>query len=362
MDPSSLGIDALLLIVYVLTALGFSFLCSISEAALLSMTPSYIASLKESNPAKAEKLKDLRETNIDRSLAAILTVNTIAHTLGAIGAGSKATAVFGEVWFGVFSAIMTLLILFLSEIVPKTLGATYWKQLAGFTLLYVNFMVRAMYPLIFISEKLTRLMSRGKKGSDVNRDEFAAMANMGEEQGVLSDRESEIIQNLLNLRTVVVSDVMTPRIVMFTLNKNLTVDEALKVKIHTPFSRIPIYEGEPDHLIGFVLREALLNAQASNQVTVAIEEFKRDLLAVSENAPLSKVLDIFLEQHQHIAMVINEYGEAKGLISLEDLVETLLGEEIVDEGDKVADMRELARIRWQRRAKRMGIEVDSAAQ
>lgn len=357
MDPSSLGVDALLLVFYVLLALGFSFLCSVSEAALLSMTPSYIASLRESNPVKAEKLKDLRETNIDRSLAAILTVNTIAHTLGAIGAGSKATAVFGEVWFGLFSAVMTLLILFLSEIVPKTLGATHWKKLAGFTLIYVNFMVKAMYPLIFISEKLTRLMAGDKKHNDVNRDEFAAMANIGEEQGVLSDRESEIIQNLLELRSIDVSDVMTPRIVMFTLNKDLTVDEALKAKTHTPFSRIPIYENEPDHLIGFVLREALLNAQANKQGDVPIHEFKRDLLAVSENAPLSRVLDIFLEQHQHIAMVINEYGESKGLVSLEDLVETLLGEEIVDEGDKVADMRELARIRWQRRAKRMGIEV-----
>lgn len=352
-----MGLDAFLLVFFVLLALGFSFLCSITEAALLSMTPSYIASLRESNPSKAEKLKDLRETNIDRSLAAILTVNTIAHTLGAIGAGSKATAVFGEVWFGVFSAVMTLLILFLSEIVPKTLGATHWKKLAGFTLLYVNFMVKAMYPLIFISEKLTRLLSSDSKTNDVNRDEFAAMANIGEEQGVLSDRESEIIQNLLELRSIDVSDVMTPRIVMFTLDKNLTVDDALSVRIHTQFSRIPIYENEPDHLIGFVLREDLLKAQAKNKGDTPIHEFKRDLLAVSDTAPLSKVLDIFLEQHQHIAMVINEYGEAKGLVSLEDLVETLLGEEIVDEGDKVADMRELARKRWQRRAKRMGIEV-----
>ena len=188
-------------------------------------------------------------------------------------------------------------------------------------------MVKTMYPLIFVSEKLTRFLSPGKKDNDVNRDEFAAMANMGEEQGVLSDRESAIIQNLLELRSMDVSDVMTPRIVMFTLSKDLTVDEALKVRNHTPFSRIPIHM------------------------------FQRELPAVSETAALSKVLDIFLDQHQHIAMVVNEYGEPKGLVSLEDLVETLLGEEIVDEGDKVADMRELARKRWQRRAKRMGIQV-----
>lgn len=357
MDPSTQGLDALLLLAYVLLALGFSFVCSLCEAALLSMTPSYIASLRESAPRKAEKLKNLREINLDRSLAAILTVNTIAHTLGAIGAGSKATAVFGDAWFGLFSAGMTLLILFLSEIVPKTLGATHWKKLASFTVVAVNFMVKTMYPLIFVSEKLTRFLSPGKKDNDVNRDEFAAMANMGEEQGVLSDRESAIIQNLLELRSLDVSDVMTPRIVMFTLSKDLTVDEALKVRTHTPFSRIPIYDGEPDHLIGFVLREALLNAQAKDHGDQPIHTFQRELPAVSETATLSKVLDIFLDQHQHIAMVVNEYGEPKGVVSLEDLVETLLGEEIVDEGDKVADMRELARKRWQRRAKRLGIQV-----
>lgn len=360
MDLSSLGIDAILLIFYIFLALGFSFICSVSEAALLSMTPSYIASLKDSNPKKASKLEALRLTNVDRSLAAILTVNTVAHTLGAIGAGSKATAVFGDAWFGVFSAVMTLLILFLSEIVPKTLGAQHWKKLSGFTYFSVNIMVKAMFPLIWVSEKLTKLLSNGKRGHDVNRDELVALANIGGEQGVLNDRESDIIRNLLGLRAVLSSDVMTPRIVVFALNRNMTVDEALHVPHHTRFSRIPIYEEDKDHLTGFVLREDLMAAQANDEEQKPLHEFERELQAVPETAALSKVLDLFLKERQHIAVVVSEYGESKGIITLEDVLETLVGEEIIDEGDKVADMRELAKKRWQRRARKMGVMFDEA--
>lgn len=371
MDPSPIGelansaltaassTDVILLFVYVGAALFFSFLCSISEASLLSMTPSYIAGLRETQPKKAEALKKLRETNIDQSLAAILTVNTIAHTAGAVGAGSKATVIFGEVWFGLFSAVLTLLILFLTEIVPKTLGAKYWRQLAGFTVGYVRVLVKTMYPIIVVSEKLTRLIAGEKKEGDFNRDEFVAMASLGEEQGQLNDRESKIIQNLFLFKSVEVSSVMTPRIVMFALSHDLTVDQALKVPSHTPFSRIPIYEGQTDYLIGFVLREDLLTAQGRGQGDARISTFRRDLLAVSETASLSRLLDLFLDQRQHIAMVVSEYGETKGLVTLEDVVETLLGVEIVDEGDKVADMRQLARQLWERRAKRMGFDLDA---
>ncbi|MDX1669488.1 MAG: CNNM domain-containing protein, partial [Limnobacter sp.] len=287
-----MGIDALLLIFYISLALGVSFVCSITEAALLSMTPSYIASLRSSKPKKAEKLKKLRETDLDRSIAAILTVNTIAHTLGAIGAGAKATAVFGEVWFGAFSAVMTLLILYFSEIVPKTLGAVHWKALSGFTYAAVAFMVKAVYPLIFISEGVTRLLAGDKKESHVNRDELAAMANIGEEQGVLNDRESQIIKNLLELRTVKANDVMTPRIVMFTLDKDMNVRDALDAETHTHFSRIPIYEDEKDHLVGFVLRDDLLKSMSREEGDTVIDQFKRELIAVSDTAPLATVLDL----------------------------------------------------------------------
>lgn len=211
---ASISGDVFLLLIYVFAALFFSFLCSLAEATLLSITPSYIASLKEKNPKKAEQLKRLRIDNIDQSLAAILTVNTIAHTVGAIGAGSKATAVFGSAWFGVFSAVMTLAILFLTEIIPKTLGATYWRQFAGFATVYVNLLIKSMYPLIIVSEKLTKLISRGKKLHDFSREEFVAMASVGREQGMINERESKIIRNLFLFKSVDASTVMTPRIVV----------------------------------------------------------------------------------------------------------------------------------------------------
>lgn len=355
----SLGSDVFLLLLYVVLALLFSFLCSVAEASLLSITPSYIAGLKETNPRKAEVLRQLKEEKIDQSLAAILTVNTIAHTVGAIGAGSKATTVFGEVWFGVFSAVMTLLILFLSEIVPKTLGAVYWRQLSGLTAVYVNFLIKAMYPLIVVSEKLTKWISGDKADHHFSRDEFVAMAGIGQEQGHINERESKIIRNLFLFKSVEASTIMTPRIVVSALQKNLTVAEALHAPDKMPFSRMPIYDQGVDSIVGFVLREDLLVAQNQGRGDVRIVEFKRDIVSVLDSTPLSKLLETLLEQRQHIAVVVGEYGETKGLVTLEDVVETLLGIEILDEGDKVEDMQQLARQLWARRAERMGIKIDN---
>lgn len=357
--PAASGGDVVLLATYVALALLFSFLCSIAEAALLSITPSYIASLKESEPRKAETLRRLKEDEIDRSLAAILTVNTIAHTVGAIGAGSKATAVFGDVWFGVFSAVMTLLILFVSEIVPKTLGAVYWRQLAGPTATYVNLLVKAMYPLIWVSEKLTRLISGGSKDAQVSRDEIAAMAGVGREHGVLNERESRIIRNLLLFQSLDAASIMTPRSVVTAMQKDLTVREALESSAKMPFSRLPLYDRDLDSVAGFVLLQDLLVAQSKRREQGKVSDFLRPMLAVPDSAPLSRLLETLLEQRQHIALVVGEYGETKGIVTLEDVVETLLGIEIVDEGDKVDDMQQLARRLWARRAKRMGISMDS---
>lgn len=365
MDPLSesataelLSGDAILLLLYVLLALLFSFLCSLAEASLLSITPSYIAGLKDTEPKKAALLKKLKEENIDQSLAAILTVNTIAHTVGAIGAGAKATVVFGSTWFGIFSAVMTLLILFLSEIVPKTLGAVYWRQLAGAMTWYVNFLIKAMYPLIVVSEKLTQLVSGGKKSQAFSREEFVAMAGLGQEEGHINDRESKIIRNLFLFKSVDASAVMTPRIVMSALRADMTVSEALTAPHIMPFSRLPIYEGDLDKVIGFVLREDLLVADNKDQGHRLVCEFQREIVAVLSNTPLSRVLETLLEQRQHIVIVVGEYGETKGVVTLEDVVETLLGIEILDEGDKIADMQKLARKMWARRADRMGIKLD----
>ena len=355
----SIGGDAFLLLLYVVLALLFSFLCSIAEAALLSITPSYIAGLRHSNPKQAALLKKLRQDNIDQSLAAILTVNTIAHTVGAIGAGAKATAVFGSAWFGVFSGVMTLLILFLSEIIPKTLGALHWRRLAGFTLAYVNILVKVMYPLIVVSEKLTQWISGGKKPQDFSRDEFVAMAGIGQEQGHINDRESKIIRNLFLFKSLDATAIMTPRLVVSALKKEMAVTDALAAPGQMPFSRLPIYDKDLDSIVGFVLREDLLMAQNQGRGDVKLVEFRREIISVLSSTSLSRVLETLLEKRQHIVVVVGEYGETKGLVTLEDVVETLLGIEILDEGDKVEDMQQLARQLWARRAERLGIVIKS---
>jgi CBS domain containing-hemolysin-like protein len=352
---ASLSGDAFLLILYVVLALLFSFLCSVAEATLLSITPSYIAGLKTTNPKKAEQLRRLKVDNIDQSLAAILTVNTIAHTVGAIGAGSKATAVFGSAWFGLFSVVMTLLILFLSEIVPKTLGAVYWRQLASVTGVFVSLLIKSMYPLIIVSEKLTKMISGGKKLHDFSRDEFVAMAGIGQEQGMINDRESKIIRNLFLFKSVEASTVMTPRIVVSALQKDQTVEQALADPAKALFSRLPLYGKDMDGVVGFVLREDLLVAKSLGQGHRPLTDFRREIVAVLANTPLSRLMETLLEQRQHIALVVGEYGETKGLVTLEDVVETLLGIEIMDEGDKIDDMQKLARQLWAKRAERMGI-------
>lgn len=359
---TSISGDAAMLVIYVLMALVFSFLCSVSEATLLSITPSYIAGLKATNPKKAAQLQRLKVDNIDQSLAAILTVNTIANTLGAIGAGSKVTAVFGSAWFGVFSGVMTLLILFLAEIIPKTLGATYWRQLAGFTTSYVNVLIKLMYPLIVLSEKLTKLISKGKTLHDFSRDEFVAMAGVGREQGLINDRESKIIRNLFLFKSVEASTVMTPRIVVSALQGDQTVEEALSDTSKVHFSRLPIYAENLDAVSGFVLREDLLVAKGQGQGHRPLTDFRRDIIAIMASTPLSRLMETLLEQRQHIALVVGEYGETKGLVTLEDVVETLLGIEILDEGDRVDDMQKLARQMWVKRAERMGIRLDNTAE
>lgn len=358
---TSISGDAAMLLFYVFMALFFSFMCSVSEATLLSITPSYIAGLKNTNPKKAAQLQRLKVDNIDQSLAAILTVNTIANTLGAIGAGSKVTAVFGSAWFGVFSGVMTLLILFLAEIIPKTLGATYWRQLAGFTTSYVNALIKIMYPLILVSEKLTKLISSGKKLHDFSRDEFVAMAGVGREQGLINERESKIIRNLFLFKSVEASTVMTPRIVVSALQGDQTVEEALNDPAKVHFSRLPIYGDSLDSVSGFVLREDLLVAKNQGQGDRPLTDFRRDIVAVMSSTPLSRLMETLLEQRQHIALVVGEYGETKGLVTLEDVVETLLGIEILDEGDKVDDMQKLARQMWIKRAERMGIRLENHA-
>ncbi len=349
--------DVILLFLFVVLALCFSFLCSIAEASLLSITPAYVAGLRDKNPKRAELLRQLKGEKLEQALAAILTVNTIANTVGSIGAGVKATAVFGSEWLGIFSAVMTLLILFLSEIVPKTLGAVYWREVCGMTALYVNFLIKSMYPLIYVSELITKLISGGRKAGDFNREEFVAMAGIGQETGHLNERESAIIGNLFGFKSLKTSAIMTPRVMVAALKSDMTVDDALVKTSSVPFSRLPIYGDTIDEVTGFVLREDLLLAQSRGQGQQTVQIFHRDIVAVLDTLPVSKVLETLLQERQHIALVVGEYGETEGIVTLEDVVETLLGSEILDEGDRAIDMQSLAQQLRQKRAERMGIKL-----
>lgn len=351
--------DVFLLILYILLALVFSFLCSIAEAVLLSITPSYVAGLREKKPKLAALLHRLKHENVDRSLAAILTLNTIAHTVGAIGAGAQATAVFGSAWFGVFSAVMTLMILVLSEIIPKTLGAVYWRSMAGMTARFVRLLILSLYPLILVSEQITRLIARGKNVHAFSRDEFVAMAAVGEASGQLNARESGIIHNLFRFDSLRARDIMTPRTVITALAEELTVDEALDGRIRSPFSRIPVYGKDLDDITGFVLRNDLLLAKAENRGGIALSALRRDILSAPVDTSLSNLLQLLLDHRSQVVLLVDEYGGTTGLVTLEDVVETLLGMEVVDEMDTVEDMQALAREIWARRAAAIGIDTKS---
>ncbi|MEA3303447.1 MAG: hemolysin family protein [Pseudomonadota bacterium] len=354
--------DAILLLGYILLALVFSFLCSVAEAVLLSITPTYIAGLREKNPQQAAILQKLKIDNVDRSLAAILTLNTIAHTVGAIGAGAKATVVFGSAWFGVFSAIMTLLILFLSEIIPKTLGAVHWRSLTMMMAYFVRGLIFILYPLILVSELLTKLVARGREVHLFSRDEFIAMADIGEQTGGIRERESSIIQNLFRFESLKAEDIMTPRTVIVALQQDISVSDALREQPHNIFSRLPLYAANLDEITGFILKDELLLSMAQDHHDQPVKSLRREMMTVSGEMPLSGLLEKLLDQRQQIALVVNEYGGTRGLVSLEDVVETLLGMEIVDEMDRVEDMQMLARQQWKKRASARGLNIEELDQ
>jgi len=342
--------DAVMLVVYVTMALGFSFLCSIAEAVLLSMTPSYIESLRDKQPKMAKILKRLKQDEVDRSLAAILTLNTIAHTVGAIGSGAKATLVFGSAYFGIFSAVMTLMILFISEIIPKTVGAAYWRKLAWPTAIFVRTLIYILYPLIIVSQKLTQFLSRNSEHKSFSRMEIIAMANAGEKAGVIEEDESRIMKNLFRLKQLQAEDIMTPRTMISALQKDISVADAVSSLTDSAFSRLPVYTEKIDDISGFVLKTELLQAQADGNEDKSISLFIRPIENVTSLTSISMLLEMFLEKNIHIALVIDEYGGTDGLVSLEDIVETLLGMEIMDEQDNIEDLRKQAREIWKKRS------------
>ncbi len=347
-----------LLIFYLVLAIGISFFCSVAEAVLLSVRPSYIAALDQEK--KSAKILKAHRDNLDRPLAAILTANTIAHTVGAAGVGAQASIVFGSEYFGVISAVLTLLILIFSEIIPKTLGAVYWQTLApGFGVM-IHWLTIILFPLVWCSEKLTRLFSKsGASAFTFSRDEMEAMANIGKEEGVLDMEEHLIVSNLMKLRQLSVRDIMTPRPVIFSVKEGMTVQEFFDKHVNTPFSRIPVFEKNTDDIEGYVLKSDLLIAQARDEFDRQLSEFRREFIVFRDNMDASAVYSNLVRGKAHMALVVDEYGTVQGLVTLEDAVETLIGLEITDELDKVEDMQILAHQRWRERMQAIGVDPDS---
>ena len=354
--------NLILLIFFISLSLIVSFLCSISEAALLTMTPSYIDTLSEEDPKSAALLKNVKVDNIEKSISAILTLNTVAHTLGSLGAGAQAVIVFGNAWFGVFSAVMTLVILIGTEIIPKTIGTAYWRRLAIPVAYYVRAINIALLPIIWVTEKISRLLTRGNQESSFNRHEFLALANQGESSGQMTEMETRIIKNSLALGMINVEDIVTPRSVVTAFDENMTVGDVFAKYPKLPFSRFPIFNEDLDNATGFVLKSDLLIAKANQDIHTPIKQFRRDIHFVFAKLKLFDLLDLMLKQRVHIALAVGEFGEVKGLVSLEDVLETLLGLEIVDEFDRVDDMQALARQLMDRRMHRLGatLEEDTA--
>lgn len=343
-----------LLILYILLAVLVSFLCSIAEAVILSVSTSYIASAERDGRKFGPQLRNLKD-DINSPLAVILTLNTVAHTVGAAGAGAQAAMVFGSVYVGVFSAVLTLIILVFSEIIPKALGAHYWRQLAPAAAGVLSFLVKALYPFVVLSNVLTRQFQGEKNLQGFSRKEFAAMADLGHQEGQLEAHEAAVLQNLLNLREMKVRDVMTPRSVMFSMDENCSIDSFFEEKQSKRYSRVPIYSS-PENITGFVLRGDLLAAQAAGKNDAPLANYRREMHAVIDATPLLKSLETMVGGQSQILLVVDEYGGTRGLITLEDILETLLGLEIMDESDTVADLQAVARRLGTIRKKKMGLD------
>ncbi|MFA5574942.1 MAG: hemolysin family protein [Brumimicrobium sp.] len=340
-----------LLLVYLLSALIVSFVCSLAEATLLSTPISYLKSRIEQGDKGANQLYKHKE-DVDRALSAILTLNTVSHTVGAAGVGAQAVIVFGEAYFGLVSAILTILILVITEIIPKTLGAIYSKSLVGITAKIINAMIFVAYPLVMASTALTKFLSRNKSEYTTSREEVSALANLGTEEGLFADKENKIIQNLIKLKSVKVSDVMTPRVVVVSADEEMSLQEFLENKEFLHFSRIPVYQTNKENITGYVFRSLVFEKLAEDQFGLKLKDIKRDILTFYESTTLFSAWDKMLSEREHISVVIDEYGGIGGITTLEDIIESLLGFEIIDEKDKVDDMQQFAMERWKERQKK----------
>lgn len=347
-----------LLIIFAVLSIFFSFMCSILEATLLSITPSYIKIRKKEGKTYAKELANLKK-DIDKPLIAILTINTIAHTVGAILVGVQAEKTFGDGGNSVMivSAIMTLAILILSEIIPKTIGATYWQSLGNFTAKALKIMI---FPLkytgiLWLMMLTTKLIGKSAHVSTMSREEFAAITDAAEEEGVFEESETTVIKNLLVFKSIEAKDVMTPFSVAIVEDESMSLSDFYSNHKNLKFSRIPVYKTKSNNVSGFILKDDVLEAMIDEHGEQPLSNIKRDILVTNDNTPIPELFEIFVEKRAHISMIVDEFGNTTGIVTMEDIIETLLGLEIMDESDSVEDMQVLARKNWERRAKRLGL-------
>lgn len=336
------------LLAYLFLALFVSFLCSIMESVLLSTPQSFLIVKQGRGHDWAKSFIDLK-INIDRPLSAILSLNTVAHTIGAAGVGAQAVKVFGEAYFGIVSVILTILILVITEIIPKTIGARYWRSLTKISYYIIKIMIIFTYPLVLMSAIITRIFSNNTLEQTTSREEIAALASIGADEGLFSEKENKIIQNILKLKNVKVTEIMTPRVVVAVADENLSLIEFLENKDYLKFSRIPIYSGKDENITGYVFRQEVFENLAEDKHKLTLKDIKREILVFPESMVLFSLWEKLLEKKEHIALIVDEYGGFDGVVTMEDIIETLLGLEILDEKDTITDMQKYARERWKTR-------------
>lgn len=341
----------LLLLIFLFGAMSISFLCSILESVLMSTPMSYLNMKEEEGDTKAIKFKKFK-TNIDRPIAAILSLNTIANTVGAAGVGQQANIIFGSAWFGAVSAVTTLLILIFSEIIPKTIGTSYWRHLTGFTADVISILIILMYPLVIMIRGISGLFTPNEVENTVSREEVSAMVNVGEEEGVFEKSENKIIQNLIKLDNVKAGDAMTPRVVAAIAPESMKLKAFYQDKKFLHHSRIPVYSDSPEFITGYILRSEALELLANDKFNVTLGDIRRDVELFNEELSISDIWEKLLGHKEQIAIIIDEYGCFQGILTLEDIIETILGLEIIDESDEVGDMQQYAKERWQQRQKK----------
>ena len=338
-----------LLLFFLFMAMGISFLCSLLESVLMSTPISYISMREEEGDRNAKLFAKLKD-DIDRPIAAILSLNTIANTIGAAGVGRQATLIFGSEWFGLVSAITTILILLFSEIIPKTIGTTRWRHLLWLSRI-MNFLIYAMYPLVVLIQFLSRVFTPEDADITISREEVSAMANIGEEEGVFDKTENKVIQNIIKLDDIKAYDVMTPRVVSNIAPESMTLRQFYKNPDLSHNSRIPVYAESPEFITGYVMRYDVLKNLADDKFNMRLRDIKRDIAMFNEETSVSDIWESLLKTKDQIALIIDEYGCFQGILTLEDIIETILGMEIIDENDTVSDMQQYARERWEQRQK-----------